>query len=482
MNRLVWDEKRIWSFSLLFSLLVNIALLGIVSIYWLSFHYVRPEEKPVVVELMEIPSQKKPVGKVSQNAELAELNPPMEVQKTETEQVPQVKSEIASEVVQRKEEVRVPKPPVDLPEAESIIERSSPSGARLFNPGENIKVEESMKWQGVESEATIKGQLEEGGRFSRLAHLAQEGMQRVESTVGETMATGELVPPTTGVEKRSPFTKRPIAVIVENTSQARPQAGLGRADIVYEILAEGGITRFLAIFSSEVADRVGPVRSARPYFALKAFEHDAIFVHSGGSVEAYTYMRELALDRIDEMKNFQPFWREKERRPPHNLYTSVVSLRQEAQKLGYNRPVKSSSFGVASTENLDGGTASTLKINYAFDYEVKFVFRGDDKQYYRFINGDPHLDESSNTQISCTTVLVQVAEHVVKDEEGRLEIRFVGQGTGWVFNGGKVLPVRWEKKNLRDKTRFYYENGEELRVSPGRMWVEVVDTRKRVVF
>lgn len=481
MNRLVWDERRVWSFSLLFSLLINIVLLGVASIYWLSFHYVKPEEKPVIVELMEIPAQKKPVGMVSQNTELAELNPPPEVQKVETERVPQVKSEIASEVAQRKEEVRVPKPPVDLPEAENIVERSSPSGARLFNPGENIKVEESMKWQGVESEATIKGRLEEAGQSSRLARLAQEGMQRVESTVGETMATGELLPPTTNIEKRSPFTKRPIAVIVENAPQARPQAGLGKADIVYEILAEGGISRFLAIFSSEVVDRVGPVRSARPYFALKAFEHDAIFVHSGGSVEAYTYMRELALDHIDEMRSFQPFWREKERRPPHNLYTSVVSLRQEAQKLGYNRPVKSSGFGIASVENPDGKTVSTLRINYAGDYEVKFVFQGDDKQYYRFINGNPHLDGSSNTQISCSTVLIQVAEHVVKDEEGRLEIRFVGQGTGWVFSGGRVLPVRWEKKNLRDKTRFYYENGEELRVNPGRVWVEVVDTRTRVV-
>ncbi|NSW76341.1 MAG: DUF3048 domain-containing protein [Candidatus Atribacteria bacterium] len=485
MSRLVWDERRVWSFSLVFSLAVNLAVLAVISIYWLSFHYNRPEEeKPVVVELMEIPSPKKPQGTVPQTAELAELSPPSEMQKAEAQEVPQVKSEIASEMQQRKEQVRVPKPPVELPEAENIVGKTSPSGARLFNPGENIEVEESMKWQGAEAESTIKGQLDEAGQSSRLAHLAKEGMQRVESTVGETMATGELLPPTTNVEKRSPFTKRPIAVIVENAPQARPQAGLSKADVVYEIMAEGGITRFLAIFSSEAADRVGPVRSARPYFALKAMEHDAIFVHSGGSVEAYTYMKELALDHIDEMNHFQPFWREKERRPPHNLYTSVVSLRQEAQKLGYNRPVRSSGFGVASSSanSPSGKKASALEIRYAGDYAVKFTFNEGKREYARFVNEKPHIDSSSGAQISCSTVIVQVTEHVVKDAEGRLEIRFVGQGQGWVFSDGVVLPIRWEKKTLRDKTRFYYDNGEELRVNPGRVWIEIVDTKTKVVF
>ena len=82
------------------------------------------------------------------------------------------------------------------------------------------------------------------------------------------------------------------------------------------------------------------MRSARPYFILKAAENDAIFVHSGGSVEAFTYLEMLAVDHIDEMKNFQPFWRTQDRHPPHNLYTSVASLRQEAQRLGYNKPTQ----------------------------------------------------------------------------------------------------------------------------------------------
>ena len=94
----------------------------------------------------------------------------------------------------KKEEVKIAKPPVDLPPAETIIKKASPSGAQDFNPGEEIDVPENMSWQGVEAESTIKGKLEEAGTSTRLSHLAQEGLKKVESTVGETLATGELSP------------------------------------------------------------------------------------------------------------------------------------------------------------------------------------------------------------------------------------------------------------------------------------------------
>lgn len=92
-------------------------------------------------------------------------------------------------------------------------------------------------------------------------------------------------------------------------------AGLSKADIVYEIMAEGGITRFLAIYNEGVADNVGPVRSARPYFVMKAAEHNAIFAHAGGSVEAYVYMKEMNIDTIDEFKFFQAFGEVKIEKP-----------------------------------------------------------------------------------------------------------------------------------------------------------------------
>jgi len=210
-----FNEKRVWSFSLLFSIVINLVLVAVISIYWLSFHYFPlEEEEPIVIELMEIPAPEQPVSEAPpQEAEVAELSPLKEVEDKKAELPPEVKSEIASEVQQKKEEVKIAKPPVDLPPAETIIKKASPSGAQDFNPGEEIDVPENMSWQGVEAESTIKGKLEEAGTSTRLSHLAQEGLKKVESTVGETLATGELSPPTSGVEKRSPFTKRPIAVM-----------------------------------------------------------------------------------------------------------------------------------------------------------------------------------------------------------------------------------------------------------------------------
>ncbi|MGQ9621899.1 MAG: DUF3048 domain-containing protein [Candidatus Caldatribacteriaceae bacterium] len=478
---MVFNEKRVWSLSLFISLIVNISVLAVVSVWWLSFRVTREEEKPVVVELLEIPLKKAPAGVAPQEVRKAELEPPKEIKEPSLEP-PQVRSELSASVEQRREQVRIPKPPVDLPEAENIPERASPSGARLFTPGEELEVAEAMKEEGLKAETTIKAALE-GGTSNLLARLAEEGLAEKEGMVGETLAEGELVPPTSSFERKSPFTRRPFAFAIENAPGARPQYGLSQANVVYEMLTEGGITRFLAVFYSGSPRRVGPIRSARPYFVLKSFEHDAILVHSGGSMEAYTYLRELPVDSIDEQKNFRPFERSRDRRPPHNLYALFSNLLEEAQRLGLSRPVRSSSLPVLFPEEKPGGRdAQRMEIRYSLDYRVQFVYDTQKGVYYRFINSEPHKDAESGQQISCSTIVVQLTEHRIKDEEGRVEIRFVGKGSGWIFVGGKVVPLLWEKNSFRDKTRFYLEDGKEAKIAPGQLWIEVVDTPEKVVF
>lgn len=477
------QEKKVWSWSLIFSLVINLLILAAVSVYWFSFRYVPPEqEEPIVVELLEIPAQVEPETTLPSEAELAELSPIPEVEEKTVEEEVQVKSEIATEVEQQKEETTIPKPEVSLPDSSLVVEKSPPSGEQLSQPGEDISVPADLEWQGLEAEKTIKAKLEEMGESTQLAHLAQQGAEQIESTVGKTLATGELTVPTS-VEKKSPFTKRPIAIIVENAPAARPQSGLNQADIVYEIMTEGGITRFLAIYYSQSPQKVGPVRSARPYFILKAAEHEAIFAHCGGSVEAYVYLEQLAVDAIDEMKHFQAFWRARERKPPHNLFTSITSLREEAQRLGLNRPVRSPGFAyIASNPSSRGENASQVEIKYYSDYWVEFRYFPEQKIYRRWINGQPHIDEGSGEQIYCHNVIVQVTEQKVKDEEGRLEINFEGQGSGWLFSEGRVMPIRWEKPNLRDQTKFYFADGQEIQINPGKTWIQVISTENEVIF
>lgn len=479
---MVFNEKRVWSMSFAISLAVNIAFLAVFSLWLLSIRVPKSEEKPIVIELMEIPAKEAPRSTVPQEITRAELQPPEKLKAEEPLQ-PKIQSELASQVEQERQQVRVPKPPVDLPKAESVFEETAPSGEKVFTPGEELQVEERMQWRGPEAEATLRGLLEERGESSLLARLAEEGLATSEGMAGETLATGELVPPEGVFERRSPFTRRPFAFAIENTPQARPQYGLSRARVVYEMLTEGGITRLLAVFDPQTQGRVGPIRSARPYFVLKAFEHDAVLVHSGGSVESYAYIRELAVDHIDEQKNFRPFERVRERRPPHNLYALFPSLLEETQRLGLARPVRSATFSVLSPgETLEGRDASRVEIRYARDYRVQFTYDPKGRVYLRFINGEPHRDGETGAQLFCGTVIVQITEHKVKDEEGRVEIRFIGRGSGWMFLEGKAIPIVWEKGSMRDKTRFYLPDGREAKVAPGSVWIEVIDSQEKVVF
>jgi len=484
MNKFFLNEKKVWTFSLSLSVAINLILLAAISIYWISMKYeVLPQEEPIVVQVLEIPAARKPVTvSPPEEANIAELDPLPDIHNQSINEDPQIESEISSEMQQKKEQVTVPKPPVDLPDSEMITEKGSPSGAKLVNPGENIDVPEDLQWQGVEAENTLKAQFEKAGQSTRLAHLAEEGANRIESTVGETLATGELAVPTGLIEKKSPFSKRPISVIIENAPAARPQSGLSKADIVYEIMAEGGITRFLAIYNEGVADNVGPVRSARPYFVMKALEHNAFFAHAGGSVEAYVYMKEMNIDTIDEFKYFQAFWRTKDRNAPHNLYTSISNLRNQAQRLGYNKPVKGGGFPIRSPQEALGTVnAPEVDIVYTDDYRVKFTWDAAQKVYKRYINGNPHVDSLNGQQVTTKNIIIQVTEQKVKDDEGRLEITFVGKGKGWILLDGKAASIRWEKSSIGDKTHFYYEDGRELKINPGTLWVEVVSTQNKVV-
>lgn len=479
---MVFNEKRVWSVSFVISVAINIAFLAVFSFWLLSIRVPKIEEKPVVVELMEIPAKEAPQDTTPREVTRAELRPPEEL-KTEESLQPQVQSELAAKAEAERQQVRLPKPPVDLPKVENPLGEAAPSGEKIFTPGEELEVEERMQWEGPEAEATLRGLFEEKGKSNLLADLAEEGLTRSEGLVGETLATGELTPPEGTFERRSPFTRRPFAFAIENTPQARPQYGLSRASVVYEMLTEGGITRFLAVFEPQSQGRVGPIRSARPYFVLKAFEHDAVLVHSGGSVEAYSYLQELAVDHIDEQKNFRPFERVRDRRPPHNLYALFPSLLQEAQLLGLARPVRSATFSVLPPgESPQGKDAPQVEIRYTRDYRVRFTYDPERRVYFRSINGEPHRDGETGLQLFCGTVVVQVAEHRVKDAEGRVEIRFIGKGSGWMFLGGKVVPITWEKKSMRDKTHFYLPDGKEARIAPGPVWVEVVDSQEKVVF
>jgi len=270
--------------------------------------------------------------------------------------------------------------------------------------------------------------------------------------------------------------KKPLAVMVENSEGARPQSGLDKANIVYEVLAKGGITEFLAIYYDQDAEEVGPIRSARPYFVSKSLEHQAIYVHAGGSGEAYSLIREEKIDDINEFIDFQPFWRSTDRSPPNNLYSSTIKLRNEANKLGYIEMIKKQDYQFKTDINevLNGRKTNAIVIPYNIIYSVTYTYDVESKKYLRFMNDEPHIDAGSRRQITVENIIIQFVPTKVIDEEGGLSINFIGDGKGLLFFKGASEEITWGKPDLRARTIFTYKKGDRIALTPGNVWIQIV--------
>ncbi|MFZ3170890.1 MAG: DUF3048 domain-containing protein [Carboxydocellales bacterium] len=289
----------------------------------------------------------------------------------------------------------------------------------------------------------------------------------------------EPVPnPLTGITvEKANLERRPLAVMVENSPMARPQSGLAKADLIYEALAEGGITRFMAIFYGGDAEEVGPVRSARPYYLARAMEYDALYVHSGGSPEALAQLKAPGVPHLNQFYNNTPFWRSKQRKAPHNLYGDTLKMRKVAQQKypGWKGNIPVFEFLDKDQVNPDGQPAKTLTINYANKAsQVKYEYNDGEHKYYRFTAGKAHQDAVTAKQLTADNIILQFTGTKVIDGEGRRKVSMVGTGTGYLFSGGQRYRLKWAKDNLRSATRYSLAGGGKLRLNPGQTWIQVV--------
>ena len=205
-----------------------------------------------------------------------------------------------------------------------------------------------------------------------------------------------------------------LAVVIDNLPRARPQSGLKNADIVYEALAEGGVTRLLAVYYHGEASTVGPIRSARPYFIELAGGLNATLVHAGGSPEALEYFKNNNFPHLDEFSNPRYFWRISRRRPPHNLYSGTAILHKLARESGLNNKVKVPSFNFISDEEKESTEdkkellSDQVKIYFPGKYEVTYTYVPGEQVYRRFINGEPHMDAAANAQLEARNIIVNL--------------------------------------------------------------------------
>ncbi len=288
---------------------------------------------------------------------------------------------------------------------------------------------------------------------------------------------------------------RPLAVCVDNQAQARPQSGLNDACLVYEVLAEGGITRFVAFFLHKDTAAIGPVRSLRPYFLDLTMPLGAVVAHVGGSPAALADVADLrptAMD-IDEMGYPEAFWRSEERKAPHNCYTGTSLLRSASLDLGYEvkrlsgtTPV-AFNFGPAPDKVAlpAGQSVSRFTLHYAAgagEYAVTYDYDEESGQWVRYLSGRAHLDSATGKQLRAGTVIVQYVQSSIipGDPEGRLEVDLAGKGQGLVFCQGRVFEVKWSKASRTSVCTYTDASGDPLTLPPGPVWVLVAPPGSRL--
>lgn len=306
--------------------------------------------------------------------------------------------------------------------------------------------------------------------------------------------------------------RRPLGVAIENHTNARPQSGLLSADIIYEAVAEGGITRFLAIYYCRDAKIIGPVRSARIYFVklLQGYGKDPLYAHVGGAntpgpANALGEIRDLGWENYNDLNQFGvPFpyyYRDYERLPnratEHTMYSSTFRLWEYAndkRKLSnvdkkgkpWNRGFRPWNFK-NDAQITKRGTVKTIQFGFweqfNGDYKVIWRYSKDTNSYVRLNGGFPHIDKNTGKQIESKNIVIVFArESSANDgyEGGHLLYDIVGKGDGLIFQDGKVSKIVWKKSKEEDQMTFSDSSGTEPLFVRGQIFVEILPLDNRV--
>jgi hypothetical protein len=293
----------------------------------------------------------------------------------------------------------------------------------------------------------------------------------------EPTPSAAFLAPLTGLPVDEAVTDRPFYVMINNLAPARPQSGLTQADTVWEILAEGGITRLIAIFQSkQFKEPIGPIRSIRPYFIQVGEFYNGVGVHAGASNDALAILQRQDKETLDEINNAGSyFYRDKSRKAPHNVYSTLEELRLGTEKRKYSTTaaIPMLTFAKKPIASITGDTATDIEIKFMLkSYKVSYHFNTEKSLYERSINNEPHIDKNNNEQLTATNLVVISAKHVTYDDVGRLEVDLDSGGDALLFQNGKAITAKWERKK-GDVIRIT-SGGVELPFLPGITYYHVV--------
>lgn len=304
---------------------------------------------------------------------------------------------------------------------------------------------------------------------------------------------GMIYNPLTGVPMSDTLkTTRPVAVTINNIKKALPQSGISQADVIYEVLAEGGITRLVAVFQNpNQLVKLGPVRSARRYFLDFALDQDAVYVHYGNDPSIWRDFKRLGVANMNGLSYLDNImcWRDTSRYAPHNVYTNGEKIEKAWNSVGYRKDRKDEypylyEYSLFEQDIEDGTIATDIKIPYSPYITGQFVYNEELKEYQRFQFNQKQIDANTKEQLTTKNIIIQFANvrNRPGDREGRLDIQLIGTGSGYFISNGKVIPITWDKPDQKTPTMFKRLGGNQLLINPGKSWICVAPLDTKVTF
>jgi hypothetical protein len=293
-------------------------------------------------------------------------------------------------------------------------------------------------------------------------------------------------------------------VMLDDSPAARPQAGLSAASVIWQAPAEAGIPRYMAVYQSGTPPSLGPIRSARLYFAEWAAEWRAVYLHAGGPppLKAYLASKKSPILDVNGRATRRVTWRS----APHNLYTTGDRLRTFAERsrkatadrLAYDPTAAGvlQPFRDAAPEVLRGADGGTIRVTYTSE-RVDYRYDRAANVWHRSVDGKSQHDaldaanrgygaEATGPEIAPTTVIVMIVpikrSDSIDEALGRLEAASIGSGNAWVFADGRVVTATWKKRTVADRTRFLDVRGAEIELPRGQIIVQVIPARSSFSF
>lgn len=294
--------------------------------------------------------------------------------------------------------------------------------------------------------------------------------------------------PLTGEQlSAKPENTRPFAVMINNIVYAQPQVGISNADIIYEIPAEGGITRMMAIFSHLYdIESVGSIRSLRPYYLSVALSYDAIVIHAGGSEQAYSDVKTYNADHLDGVRDGNTssmFYRDKSRGQhgsEHTLFFHGANVQPLVEKYQFRTEHNSSyETGLSFADNAAQqctADAATAQVTFNASKSTSFTYHADTGKYTAVQYKGDYKDGATGEPVPFSNLLILSADMKTVDSYGRLAVDLIGSGTGYFVTGGKYVPIKWARSDINSCFTYTLEDGTALNLSRGTTYVGVIPT------